>query len=65
MLYEVITRIMTGFDNVPEGRWREDVERHYVEAPTGVKINYDPGQQQPGDLRAALTQVEPEYDQDD
>ncbi len=38
-----LPRIMTGFDNVPEGRWREDVERHYVEAPTGVKINYDPG----------------------
>jgi pimeloyl-ACP methyl ester carboxylesterase len=34
--------LMPGFDNVPEGRWGEDVRRHYHETPEGLKINYDP-----------------------
>lgn len=33
---------MPGFEGVPESRWREEVERHYVESPKGVRINYDP-----------------------
>ncbi|WP_243614436.1 alpha/beta fold hydrolase [Shimia aestuarii] len=33
---------MAGFDGVPESRWREEVEKHFVETPDGLKINYDP-----------------------
>ncbi len=31
-----------GWANVPEGRWRAEVERLYVETATGLAINYDP-----------------------
>ncbi|MEP2533358.1 alpha/beta hydrolase [Shimia sp.] len=31
-----------GFDNVPMSRWREEVEKHYIETDTGLQINYDP-----------------------
>jgi len=34
--------IMAGFANVPEGRWAEEVRKHYVEGPEGLRINYDP-----------------------
>lgn len=34
---------MEGFANVPESRWREEAERHYVETAKGLRINYDPG----------------------
>jgi pimeloyl-ACP methyl ester carboxylesterase len=31
-----------GFANVPEDRWREDVERSYVETEDGLDLRYDP-----------------------
>ena len=34
---------MEGFANVPESRWREEAERHYIETAKGLRINYDPG----------------------
>ena len=34
--------LMVGFANVPESRWAEEVRKHYVETPEGLKINYDP-----------------------
>ena len=34
--------LMAGFENVPESRWREEVYKHYLETPDGLKINYDP-----------------------
>ena len=34
--------LIPGFEGVPESRWREEVEKHYVETPEGLKINYDP-----------------------
>lgn len=33
---------MAGFEGVPESRWQEEVRKHYVETPEGLKINYDP-----------------------
>ncbi|MCK0167826.1 alpha/beta hydrolase [Jannaschia sp. S6380] len=33
--------LMAGFANVPEDRWRIEVEHHYREAPEGLAINYD------------------------
>ncbi|GAA6163408.1 alpha/beta hydrolase [Pelagimonas sp. KU-00592-HH] len=33
---------MIGFDGVPQSRWREEVEKHFVETDTGLTINYDP-----------------------
>ena len=33
---------MAGFEGVPESRWREEVEKHFVETPDGLRINYDP-----------------------
>lgn len=33
---------MMGFDNVPASRWREEVEKHFVQTDTGLAINYDP-----------------------
>ncbi|MGZ3216090.1 alpha/beta fold hydrolase [Paracoccus sp. T5] len=34
--------LMPGFDDVPEGRWLEDVQRHYLQTEAGLRINYDP-----------------------
>jgi pimeloyl-ACP methyl ester carboxylesterase len=31
-----------GFRNVPPERWREEVERHFVATPAGLRITYDP-----------------------
>lgn len=33
---------MTGFANVPEGRWLSESQHHYTETEAGLKINYDP-----------------------
>ena len=35
-------KLLKGFNNVPESRWREEVEKHYNETPEGLQINYDP-----------------------
>ncbi|ODT60784.1 MULTISPECIES: alpha/beta hydrolase [Paracoccus] len=34
--------LMPGFEDVPEGRWLDDVRRHYDETPQGLRIRYDP-----------------------
>lgn len=34
-------RLMAGFENVPESRWREEAERHYVETEDGLALPYD------------------------
>ncbi|MEM9971857.1 MAG: alpha/beta hydrolase [Pseudomonadota bacterium] len=34
--------LIDGFDNVPEARWREEVEKHYKEGPQSLEITYDP-----------------------
>lgn len=34
--------LMPGFDDVPEGRWLQDVSRHYDQTPDGLRITYDP-----------------------
>ena len=31
-----------GFEGVPASRWREEVERHFIETPRGLRITYDP-----------------------
>lgn len=51
-------KLMDGFVNVPESRWREEVARNYVEADDGLDITYDPR------LREALvaTGAEPAAD---
>ncbi len=33
--------LMAGFANVPEGRWREEVEKHYRQTPDGLELTYD------------------------
>lgn len=33
---------MPAFENVPESRWREEIEKHYRETPDGLVITYDP-----------------------
>lgn len=38
----VRARLMEGFAGVPESRWAEEVHKHYIETPEGLKINYDP-----------------------
>lgn len=48
---EAMPRLMPGFEDVPEGRWLEDVRRHFDETPRGLRINYDP------ELRAAFLKV--------
>lgn len=35
-------RAMEGFTNVPAGRWRAEVEKHYVQTDAGLRITYDP-----------------------
>lgn len=37
-----LAHVMDGFDNVPDSRWAEEVDHHYVETPEGLQINYDP-----------------------
>ena len=39
---KIIGSRMAGFANVPESRWREEVEKHFLETVDGLKINYDP-----------------------
>ncbi|MEC3861410.1 alpha/beta hydrolase [Mesobacterium sp. TK19101] len=34
--------VMAGFANVPESRWREEVQHLYHATPEGLKITYDP-----------------------
>lgn len=34
--------VMPGFANVPEARWRAEVEKFYIETPTGLTLTYDP-----------------------
>lgn len=41
-LAEQLPAAMPGFANVPASRWRQEVERHYLETPEGLRINYDP-----------------------
>lgn len=41
-LAERLATVMTGFSDVPEGRWLEDARRHYDETPEGLQIRYDP-----------------------
>ena len=35
-------KLLAGFDGVPESRWEDEVRKHYIEAPDGLRINYDP-----------------------
>ncbi|KPA20154.1 Non-heme chloroperoxidase [Shimia sp. SK013] len=49
-----------GFDGVPASRWREEVEKHFIQTPDGLTINYDPK------LRnAVLSQFDPRGPQPD
>ncbi|TGN48779.1 alpha/beta hydrolase [Paracoccus liaowanqingii] len=41
-LAERLPDLMPEFSDVPDGRWLEDVRRHYVETPEGLALNYDP-----------------------
>lgn len=35
-------QVMAGFANVPESRWREEIDHLYHVLPEGLRINYDP-----------------------
>ena len=35
-------KLMAGFEDVPEARWRAEAEKHYIKKPDGLDINYDP-----------------------
>ena len=35
-------RMLQGFDNVPDSRWLEEAQKHYIDTGDGLKINYDP-----------------------
>ncbi|MDE0522211.1 MAG: alpha/beta hydrolase [Boseongicola sp.] len=39
---EMRAELMKGFEHVPESRWEEEVRKHYLDSPCGLKINYDP-----------------------
>jgi len=39
---EALPGMMAGFDNVPDSRWLEEVQKHYDETPRGLQITYDP-----------------------
>ena len=45
---------MTDFVDVPVARWREEAERHYIQTPDGLELNYDPRLREP--VLAGLTQ---------
>jgi pimeloyl-ACP methyl ester carboxylesterase len=42
-LAAALPSVMTGFANVPDDRWRDEAEKHYVYTYSGLKITYDPG----------------------
>jgi len=35
-------KVMAGFENVPESRWREEIAHLYHATPAGLRITYDP-----------------------
>lgn len=35
-------RMLTGFEGVPDARWLEEAEKHYIDTGEGITINYDP-----------------------
>ncbi|KMW58542.1 Hydrolase, alpha/beta fold family functionally coupled to Phosphoribulokinase [Candidatus Rhodobacter oscarellae] len=35
-------RMLNGFANVPEARWLEEAQKHFVDTGDGLRINYDP-----------------------
>lgn len=37
-----LARNMPGFANVPEARWLQEAQKHYIATKTGLTINYDP-----------------------
>lgn len=39
---EARAALMQGFANVPEGRWREECEKLFVQTPNGLSNTYDP-----------------------
>lgn len=41
-LAERLPSVMTGFANVPDGRWLADATRHYDAVPGGLRLRYDP-----------------------
>jgi len=41
-LADRLPELMPGFSNVPNGRWLEDVRRHYDETDNGLRLRYDP-----------------------
>lgn len=41
-LAERLPAAMTGFANVPRGRWLADAHKHYDQTPDGLRIRYDP-----------------------
>ena len=41
-LAERLPMAMTGFAEVPEGRWLADAQRRYEETPDGLSVRYDP-----------------------
>lgn len=42
-LAERLPAAMTGFANVPDGRWLADAQKHYEQTPDGLRIRYDAG----------------------
>lgn len=60
--------LMPGFRDVPESRWAEEVERHYVETADGLALTYDPrlreallasAEAQPADLWGLFEALDP------
>lgn len=41
-LVTALPRLMPGFANVPESRWRAEAQKHYVPTGRGLGITYDP-----------------------
>ncbi len=39
---EALATRLPGFHNVPQTRWSEEADHHFVETDTGLAINYDP-----------------------
>ncbi|SPJ24432.1 alpha/beta fold hydrolase [Palleronia abyssalis] len=54
--------LLAGFQNVPEDRWRAEVEKHYEETPDGLRINYDPALAQTMTEGAAAPDLWPLFD---
>lgn len=57
-----LAHVMTGFGNVPNGRWMEEARIHFVEDKNGLNITYDPALRQAVEAGGEIPDLWPFFD---